>query len=157
MTAYAKLAIALAVLLAGFAAGWVAQGLRKDAEMNKYVEEHVAAENAAIIKRTAENVAIAAKQTATNKAITKAKDEELAALNSRLATERLRRGKAICAGPAPEANSESSSSSADADPSSGLFRADVERDFKALIVTMESAAATGRACQSFLSENDMVP
>jgi len=156
MTAYAKLAIALAVLLAGFAAGWVTQGLRKDASMAKYVAEHTAAENAAIIKRTQENAAIIDQQTAVNAVITKAKDEEtartIAALN-----QRLRRGAGICAAPAGTPVAESASGSDGASSTGGLFREDIQRDFAAGIAACEGAAATARAAQSFIRANGLEP
>ena len=77
---------------------------------------------------------------------------------ARLAAERMRK-PAFCAsaGPAAPAGAGGAEGGAAADPAGGLLPDAVERDIQALILQTEEAAATGRACQSFVRENGMAP
>lgn len=149
MTAYAKAAAALVLLLAGFAYGW---WLGCGRVQGKWDAEKAAigqAEVRSVIQRVTENQAIIDKYAADNAAITKAKNEEIAAVRSSLAVS-LRRGAGICAGSsrAPEVEATGSSNAASA--ASELFRDDIQRDLVAAIGRAEEVAATARACQAFV-------
>lgn len=89
------------------------------------------------------------KYAADNAAITKAKNEEIAAVRSSLAVS-LRRGAGICARPASAPEVLTTGSSDEADPASGAFRSDIQRDIGASLMEMEEVAATGRACQAWV-------
>ena len=117
------------------------------------VAERAVKDAAAVIARTKENAAEAAKQSSTNTAITKAKDEELAPVVKRIYVDRVRVGPALCGGVAAPAETASPSRS-DGDDSTGrLVRDDLERDLRALELRVEEALATGRACQAWVREN----
>jgi hypothetical protein len=120
------------------------------------VSERAARDGVAIVARVQENAAVSIKQDAINAVLTKAKNEELAPVLRRIATERVRVGPAIC-GPtaAPEAESPASSDSGDS--SGRLVPSDSERDLRALTEAVEKDLATGRACQAFVRENGLVP
>lgn len=149
MTAYAKAAVALLLLLAGFASGWWLGTGRMEGKWNASKAAMAQAQDAAIIQRVTENQALIDKNAADNAAITKAKNEEIAAVRSSIAVS-LRRGAGICARPAsaPEARTTGSSNATSA--TSELFRDDIQRDFVAAIGKAEEVAATARACQSFV-------
>lgn len=149
MTAYAKAATALLLLLAGFASGWWLGAGRMEGKWNASKAAMAQAQDAAIIQRVTENQALIDKYAADNAAITKAKNEEIAAVRSYLAVS-LRRGAGICAraASAPEASPTGGSDAASA--TSGAFRDDVARDIGAALMEMEEVAATARACQSFV-------
>jgi len=120
------------------------------------VAERKAVDDAAILRRTQENAALAQHQGETNLKITEAKHEELAPVRERIVVERVRVGAAIC-GPAAATETESAGSGDGTDPPSWLVRADAERDLVALKLAVEQDLATGRACQAFLRENGLVP
>lgn len=149
MTAYAKAAAALLLLVLGFAAGWWVGSGRVQGKWDASKASIAEAQDKAIIQRVTENQALIDKYAADNAAITKAKNEEIAAVRSSLAVS-LRRGAGICARPAsaPEASTTGGSDAASAP--SELFRPDIDRDLRATMMEMEEVAATARACQSFV-------
>ncbi|OFJ49614.1 hypothetical protein BA896_012785 [Janthinobacterium lividum] len=118
-----------------------------------------AAETKAVARRAAENLAQAKQQAANALAITKAYDEEINDVRARLAAAERMRKPAFCAsaGPAAPAGTSGTEGGAAADPTSGLLPDAVARDIQTLILRTEEVAATGRACQSFVRENGMVP
>ncbi|WP_449406008.1 hypothetical protein [Massilia phosphatilytica] len=123
------------------------------------VDERARADAAAVMKRTGENAAQAARQDETNSTITKEKDDEIADLRRRLAaTPRLRVGPSICPDrPAAPDQAKSSTGGDSADPSAGLVSSRADADFKQLIEAVEQDLATGRACQAFIEKNGLVP
>lgn len=149
MTAYAKAATALLLLMLGFASGWWLGAGRVQGKWEESKAQIAQAQDAAIIQRVTENQTLIDKYAADNAAITKAKNEEIAAVRSSLAVS-LRRGTGICARPtrAPEVSATGSGN--EANPASGAFRDDVARDIGAALMEMEEVAATARACQSFV-------
>lgn len=149
MTAYAKAAVALLLLLSGFAAGWWLGAGRMESKWNASKAAMAQAQDAAIIQRVTENQALIDKNAADNAAITKAKNEEIAAVRSSLAVS-LRRGAGICAGSARTPEVAATRSGNEANPASGAFRDDVARDIGAALMGMEEVAATARACQSYV-------
>ena len=118
-----------------------------------------AAEAKAEAQRAAENLAQARQQAATGAAIKKVYDEEINDIRARLAAAERMRKPAFCAsaGPAAPAGAGGAEGGAAADSASGLLPDTVARDIQALILQTEEAAATGRACQSFVRENGMAP
>lgn len=149
MTAYAKAAVALLLLLSGFAAGWQLGAGRMESKWNASKAAIAQAQDAAIIQRVTENQALIDKYAADNAAITKAKNEEIAAVRSSLAVS-LRRGTGICAGSTAATQASPTRSSDAASATSGAFREDLDRDLRAAMMEMEEVAATARACQSFV-------
>ncbi len=83
--------------------------------------------------------------------------EELASIRRSLAASERMRRPAFCSSSRPAAapDTESAGSSIAADTASGLVSIEVDRDFKALILEVESALAAGRAAQAFIRANDM--
>lgn len=149
MTAYAKAATALLLLLLGFVAGWWIGAGRVQGKWDASKAAVAQAQDAAIIQRVTENQALIDKYAADNAAITKAKNEEIAVVRSSLAVS-LRRGAGICAGSARTPEVPATGSGNEANSASGAFRSDLERDIGAVLMEMEEVAATGRACQSFV-------
>lgn len=123
------------------------------------VDERGRADAVAVLKRAAENTALAARQDGTNSTITKGKDDEIDDLRKRLASAgRLRVGPAICPDrPSAPSEAEGTAGGDGADPSAGLVSAAADRDLKRLIEDVETDLATGRACQAFVRENGLVP
>jgi prophage endopeptidase len=123
------------------------------------IAERAAADAKAVLKRVDDNAVVAARQDATNTNITKEKDDEIADLRSRLAAAgRLRVGTAVCPDrPAAPTQADGTASGDGTDPSIGLVSAAADRDLKQLIADVETDLATGRACQSFLRDNGLVP
>lgn len=156
MTIIQKAAAALIVLAILALAGFGLHHFGYSEGHAAAVDERAASDGVAVLHRVAENVVTAATQASTNIIITKAKNEDLAPVRTRIVTERVRVGTAIC-GPAatPEANDAASSDSAN--PSSRLVRADVERDIVALKLAVEEDLATGRSCQAWGVKNGLVP
>lgn len=145
--------------LVAFAAALVAFGYVKGAshvhsEWDAAKAAQVAAENAAIGARVAANTKEAARQSEINATITKAKDEQIADIRARLAAERMRL-PAFCSGPTATAETPRPSSSDGPDSTVRILPEQVERDIKALILQTEEVAATGRACQAFVTENGL--
>lgn len=117
-----------------------------------------AAENAAILKRTEENKALAETQAETNRLITRSKDAEITKIRADIAgAPRVRTGPALCGGPAATAEATSTSVSNGADTGGGLVRPDADRDIRALKIQVEEYFATGRAAQEFIRANGMAP
>lgn len=118
-----------------------------------------AAEAKAVAQRAVDNLAQAKQQAATVLAIKKVYDDEINDVRARLAAAERMRKPAFCAsaGPAAPAGASGAEGGASADTASGLLPDAVERDIQALILRTEEAAATGRACQSFVRENGMAP
>lgn len=165
MSALAKLPgwlyLALALLVVGVAGGaylhahGAAQGKSAvQALWDADKESRAEAETKAVARRAAENLAQAKQQAATALAITKAYDDEINDVRTRLAAERMRR-PAFCASPRPAAstNADGAAGGLTADPASGLLPDAVARDIQALILQTEDVAATGRACQAFVRTN----
>ena len=148
----------LVFLLAG--AGMLYQRMLGNAQGRAAVQaQWAAAERKAVAQRAAENLAQARQQAAAALAITKVYDEEINDVRARLvAAERMRK-PAFCAsaGPAAPAGASGAEGGAAADPAGGLLPDAVERDIQALILQTEEVAATGRACQAFVRENEMAP
>lgn len=149
MTAYAKAATALLLLVLGFASGWWLGAGRVQGKWDASKAVIAEAQDRAIIQRVTENQALIDKYAADNAAITKAKNEEIAAVRSSLAVS-LRRGAGICAGSTSAPKAEATGSGDAASATSELFRDDIQRDFVAAIGKAEEVAATARACQSFV-------
>ena len=163
MSALERLAIAtfaLVVLLLGAVLGMKHYGAeRYAAGHTAAIAERAQADAAAVLKRTHENTAQAARQDETNSHITKEKDDEIADLRRRLAAApRLRVGTSVCPGrPAATAQAQGPAGGDGADPSPGLVSSRADADFKQLIQDVEQDLATGRACQAFVRENGLVP
>lgn len=148
MTAYAKAATALLLLVLGFSAGWWLGAGRVQGKWDASKAAIAEAQDKAIIQRVTENQALIDQYTADNAAITKAKNEEIASVRSSLAIS-LRRGTGICARPASAPEASSTGSGDAANSASGSFRDDVARDIGAALMEMEEVAATARACQAW--------
>jgi hypothetical protein len=150
-----------AVLLAvAVAAGVLFYGAHQyESGHDAAVSERAARDLVAVVTRTKNNAVLSIKQDAINSIITKAKNEELDPVRSRIAAAPgVRVGAAICpGGPAAPAQTESAAGSDGADPPGRLVRPDVDRDIRALKLAIEDDLATGRACQRFLQENGLVP
>lgn len=152
-----RLAAIGALIAALFGAGYW-QGYRHEhAAWVADTAKREKAEARAIIARNAENAKLAIQQQSTNATITKAHDEELAAVRARLAAAERMRRPAFCSGPAAAPKTESPASSPPADPAGGLVPEPVAADIHALILRTEEVAATARACQAFITENGMTP
>lgn len=149
MTAYAKSATALLLLVLGFASGWWLGAGRMEGKWSASKAAIAQAQDTAIIQRVTENQALIDKYAADNAAITKAKNEEIAAVRSSLAVS-LRRGAGICAGSARAPEVPAAGSGDAASTASWAFRDDIQRDIGAALMEMEEVAATGRACQSYV-------
>ena len=118
----------------------------------------VLSEKAAVDARLASNAKTATEQAGFNIAIKKAKNEDLAPIVAAIAADRVRIGPALCPGrftAAPEAASAGRSDGAD-HVAVGIYD-QAERDFKALEVDVAKSLATGRAAQSFITENGLAP
>lgn len=120
------------------------------------VAERAARDAVAVLRRTEDNVVVAARQGAINTLIEKANHEELAPVRERIVTQRVYVGSAIC-GPATAPKTESAGGSDGTDPTRRLVREDVERDIRALKLAVEEQLAAGRACQAFVTKNGMAP
>ena len=149
MTAYTKAAAALVLIMLGFTSGWWLGAGRMEGKWNASKAAMAQAQDEAIIQRVTENQALIDKYSADNAAITKAKNEEIAAVRSSLAVS-LRRGAGICAGSASAPKAASTGSGDASNPASGAFRDDVARDIGAALMEMEEVAATARSCQSYV-------
>lgn len=148
------------IILSGACAayGWVRGASHVQAEWNTANTVRAEAERSATLARERDNAELRTTQAAINQKITKVKDDEITRLTARIQSAgRLHVGTGICAGPTTSPEATSPGSGDGADSSAGLVRADVDRDFKALIVAVETDMATGRACQSFVRGNGLVP
>lgn len=114
------------------------------------------AETAAVLARVAQNKETFIQQERTNAAITQKHNDELDQV--RAAVNRaggLRPGKALCGGVAASAIAKSAGISDAADTGSGMVSADTQRDIDAMIMQVEEAMSTGRACQAFVIANGL--
>lgn len=148
------------IILAGACAafGWVRGASHVQAEWETTNTVRVEAERRALLAREQDNAERRATQAAINNAITLGKDNEITRLIARVERlGRLRVGPAICGGSAASTEATSAGGGNSADSSTRLVREDVDRDFKALIVAVETDLATGRACQAFIKDNGLVP
>lgn len=154
---YRALALALlAAALVGF--GWVKGAGHVQDKWDAAEGARAQAVTEAVLARVAANKKEAERQAATNRKITEGKDREIATLTARLnAAGRLRVGSAICGGPPAPAQADGARGGDGADPSATLVSENADRDFKALIVAVETDLATGRACQAFVRENGLAP
>jgi len=153
-----KILAGAAIVLVAFSAGWAANGWRLNTGIQKDRAARAETTVAAIGTRVAENVQAEAKHTAINQKIEVAKNEELApVVRSIAAAPRVRVGASICpaaAGtPAPQGPSGGDVPATGA----GVVSESADRDLKALMVKVEEALATGRACQGFIRENGLIP
>jgi len=120
------------------------------------VSERAAADSLAVLRRTEENVVSAAAQGAINLKITEAKHEEMQPVRERIVTQRVYVGSAVC-GPSGAPDAQSPAGGDGTNSPGRLVRSDAERDLVALKLAVEEDLATGRACQAFLRENELVP
>jgi hypothetical protein len=128
-------------------AKWTAETSRRDA-----------ADNAAILKRTADNVTLAAAQSETNTLLKKGYSNEITRLNAvGAAAGRLRIGSAICPRLDSASDTQSAGGSHATDPSAGLVRPDINRDIDALKLKVGTVFASCRAAQTFIRDNGMAP
>lgn len=124
----------------------------------KATSERAARDGLAVLKRVDDNALVAAKNDSINKFLTKDQNEKLAPVVAAITNDRVRIGTAICAGrAATPAEAKSAGSGNGADPASRMVQEQLERDIRALEIRVEEALATGRTCQQFLIEHDMVP
>jgi len=149
----AMIGLSLACVGFGFMQGISHETAKRDKEE---LERQTAAVSA-INKRLADNQETIRNQREINKTLTEKKDAELTKVRADLNAERLRRGQAICSGSSTQTATSGTSGSNGADTGSGVFREDVERDLKSLILKMEAVAATARTCQDFVVENKLAP
>jgi prophage endopeptidase len=152
--------IGLLALLSAFllAFGWVRGAQHVQRNWDAAEGARAQAVTNAVLARVAANKKEAVRQAAVNETITEAKDHEIATLTARLnAAGRLRIGPALCSGPSPTAQAETTGGGYDADPPVRLVREDVDRDLKSLILAVETDLATGRACQAFAKSVDTKP
>lgn len=149
----------VALLLAGWLAARHYGAEQFAAGAAAAIAERARADVDAVLARTRENAALAARQVEANTNITKEKDDEIADLRQRLAAAgRLRVGTAVCPGrPASPTDPEGAAGSDGADPSARLVSARADADFKQLILDVETDLATGRACQAFVRQNELEP
>jgi hypothetical protein len=158
-----QLLAATLALIALAASGWLCLqhygAARFEDGRQDAIAERAHADALAVLARTRENRALAARQESTNTDITKEKDDEIADLRRRLAAApRLRVGPAVCTErPAGGADTESAAGGDGADPPAALVSAAADRNLKQLILDVEQDLATGRACQVFIRENGLVP
>lgn len=133
--------------------------VRYEAGQAAAIAERARLDADAVLARTRANAKEADRQASVNETITKEKDNEISDLRRRLAAAgRLRVGPAVCPGrPAADADTESTAGGDGTDSPGGLVSAAADRDFKRLIVDVETNLATGRACQAFLRENGLAP
>lgn len=147
-------AVALLVIgLYGIGHHQGAKGVQADWDVAK--TKIVAAENAAVLQRTADNTALAAKQSETNTKIEVKDESELAPVRRAIAADRVRIGPALCSGAAASAQAESPASGHAPDPAPRLVPPELESRIRELEVRVEEALATGRACQQFVRDNGM--
>ena len=157
MSLSTKLAAALCAVLFLLGSHWYAYHAGDRNGTNALKVASLQASNKLLASRAAENKAETDKQLKINSTVQKAHDDELAQVRANLATaKRLRIGTAICPS-AGQANAKSTTSGNAADTGGGEFRADMDRDIRAAMMRMEEAAATGRACQKFVTDNGMAP
>lgn len=146
----------LILVVAVFAAGWVANGWRLNAKADREAAERKQAENAAILTRIKNNERKAEQDKLNSARIAKEHKNEMDQVRAALAAERLRK-PVWCSGSAGAAETPSADGGNGADSASRLLPPEVERDIRALIEETERAAAAGRAAQEFIRSNGMAP
>lgn len=118
------------------------------------VDERAARDGLAVLRRTEENAARVASQGVINLKITETKNEELSRVRERIVVERVRVGAAIC-GSASATHTGISAGGDETDSPGRLVREDIERDIRALKLTVEEDLASGRACQAAAREHGL--
>jgi hypothetical protein len=137
-----------------FAQGEAATQAKWDAAEKKRAE----AEKAAVLKREQENEAEREKNRENNRLLQKSYDSELARLRAAIdAAPRMRVGPSFCGSTPGQAEAGGAGGSAGADTRSRVLPEEVDRAVKSLIEETEKAAATGRACQTFIKDNGLTP
>ena len=123
------------------------------------VQQQKDANESALELRREQNRAQAAEQALRSAQIQKGHDDEMAKVRADLRnSERLRLGAAWCDGGAPGAAQASGAGGGNAPNTAGrLLPADLDAAVKAKLEEMEQVAATGRAAQAFIIQNDMAP
>lgn len=152
-----RIAIIAALFVAAGGFGWVKGAGHVRAEWSAADAKRIHAEDTAITARSQANAAEALRQRDIDDAITKANHEELTPVLSSIATDRVHIGPALCGGPAAPAKAESASGGNAADPASRLVSPELESRIRELEERVETALATGRACQAFVRANGMAP
>lgn len=150
----ALLAVVACLLWTGHHFG--AQGVQAD--WNKDKANRANAEKSAVLARASENLEIFRRQELDNQKITKDHDDELTKVRADLSrSERMRIGSALCGRSAGSTETASSGSGNATDTAGRVLSPEMDGIFKSLILEMEQAAATGRACQAFVTSNGMAP
>lgn len=107
-------------------------------------------------QRQLEIAALNVQQTTINTTIQKEHDEELRTINSALTrSERLRISTHFCADVTRPPATQSTTGSTEADTTSRVLSAKVDRAVRQLILETEQATVTGRAAQAFIRENGL--
>lgn len=150
-----KIGAALALVGALGAAGAAYHHHVDQAGYDRAIAERAALDAVAVVTRVADNAVAATHNTDINRFLTKDKDEKLAPIVTRIVTERVRVGTAIC-GPAAATQADDASRSDGADSPGRLVRSDIERDFRALKLAVEQDMATGRTCQAWGREHGFI-
>lgn len=150
-------ALALALLAAALVGlGWVKGAGHVQDKWDAAEGARAQAVTEAVLARVAANKKEAERQAATNRKITEGKDREIATLTARLnAAGRLRVGPAICGGAATAAKTDGAGGGDGGNTSSRVLSPEMDAAVKQLIYETEAVAATGRACQRFISENGL--
>jgi uncharacterized membrane protein YgcG len=132
---------------------------RVQAKWDAQVKQQAAAAEAALELRREQNRAIGAEQALKSAQIQKGYDDEMAKVRADLRnSERLRLGAAWCDGGTPGSAQAGSPGGGDAAGAAGRsLPPELDSAVRALIGEAEEAAATARAAQQFIRENDMAP
>lgn len=125
------------------------------AGFDRAITERAARDAVSVVTRIQENATAAAHNSDINKYLTKDQDEKLTPVITRIVTERVRVGEAIC-GSAASAKTDDARSGHEADSPGRLVRGDIERDLIALKIAVEKDLATGRTCQAWGREHGFV-
>lgn len=153
-----KILAGAGALVLAFGAGWGVNGWRLSAAIENGRAARAETTISAIGVRVDENKRDEATHIAINQKIEATKNEELTPVVRRIAdAPRVRVGPAIC--PVVTGATDAQSASGSDGPASGarVVSESADRDIKALMVKVEEAMATGRACQAFVRQNGLVP
>lgn len=117
------------------------------------------AEELAEADRKAANAREKERQDRVTQTITEKYHADLAKVRGDLAAaKRVRVGTAICGqGSSGATQAPGAQGSEPADTGTRVVREDIERDIRTMMVVVEEAFATGRACQSFIRDNGFAP
>lgn len=152
-----KLAIFLAVGVFLFASGYDRGHTDAEDVAEKDKAKVAKAQLDAFNAKLTANGKIADKQKLDNDKINKVKDEELAKLRSaKFLTNRMPK-PGFCGGPTGPAQAESAPSSNGPGAGGGMVPEAMGERIQALILRTEEVAATARACQRFLTDNELTP